>query len=135
MSATGGTAGPVRVVGLDHVVLKVRDPEASAAWYSRVLGLEPLRLEEWRRGEAPFVSLRVDATTIIDLLAAEPDGTNMDHVALVVEGVDLDDLAASGVVDVVRPVARLWGAQGWGRGLYVADPDGHVVELRTYDPA
>lgn len=124
----------MRVVGLDHVVLRVRDPEASAAWYSDVLGLEVLRLEEWRRGEVPFVSLRVDATTIIDLLAGEPDGTNVDHVALVVEGTDLDELAASGTVDVVRPVARLWGAQGWGRGLYVADPDGHVVELRTYPP-
>ena len=124
----------MRVVGLDHVVLRVRDPEASAAWYSDVLGLEVLRLEEWRRGEVPFVSLRVDATTIIDLLAGEPDGTNVDHVALVVEDTDLDELAASGAVDVLRPVARLWGAQGWGRGLYVADPDGHVVELRTYPP-
>ena len=28
--------------------------------------------------------------------------------------------------------ADLYGARGQGRGLYVRDPDGHVVELRTY---
>ncbi len=27
---------------------------------------------------------------------------------------------------------RIWGAQGYGMGLYVADPDGHVVELKSY---
>jgi catechol 2,3-dioxygenase-like lactoylglutathione lyase family enzyme len=121
-----------RVTGLDHVVLKVADPEASVAWYRRVLGLEPERLEEWRRGEAPFVSVRVDADTVIDLLSGAPDGRNVDHMALVVRDVDLDALAASGLVDVVVPPMRVWGAQGWGTGLYISDPDGHTVELRVY---
>ncbi len=26
----------------------------------------------------------------------------------------------------------LWGAQGYGEGVYVRDPDGNMVELRTY---
>ena len=123
---------PARVTGLDHVVLKVADPEVSVEWYGRVLGLQPERLEEWRRGEAPFVSLRIDDGTIIDLLAGPPDGRNVDHVALVVDGMDLEALAASGQVDVVVPPMRVWGARGWGHGLYIADPDGHTVELRTY---
>jgi len=123
---------PARVTGLDHVVLKVADPEVSVEWYGRVLGLQPERLEEWRRGEAPFVSLRIDAGTIIDLLAGPPDGRNVDHMALVVDGMDLEALAASGQVDVVVPPMRVWGARGWGHGLYIADPDGHTVELRTY---
>ena len=123
---------PARVTGLDHVVLKVADPEVSVEWYGRVLGLQPERLEEWRRGEAPFVSLRIDAGTIIDLLADPPDGRNVDHLALVVDGMDLDALAASGQVDVVVPPMRVWGARGWGHGLYIADPDGHTVELRIY---
>lgn len=123
---------PVRVIGLDHVVLKVRDPEVSVRWYTEVLGLVPERLEEWRDGQAPFVSVRIDATTIIDLLQGEPDGVNVDHVALVVADVDLHSLAASGLVDVVAGPAGLWGAQGRGVGLYVKDPDGHVIELRTY---
>jgi len=121
-----------QAMALDHVVLKVADPEVSVEWYGRVLGLRPERLEEWRRGEAPFVSLRIDGGTIFDLLAGAPDGRNVDHIALVVQDTDLDALARSGEVDVVVAPMDVWGARGWGRGLYIADPDGHTVELRTY---
>jgi len=121
----------VRVTGLDHLVLVVRDPEASLAWYADALGLEPLRLEEYRRGEVFFPSVRVDATTIIDLLPGEPTGRTHDHLCLVVDD-DPADLAASGAFDVVDGPALRWGAQGDAVALYVRDPDGHVVELRRY---
>lgn len=122
----------LQVRGLDHVVLVVRDPEVSLRWYCGELGLAPERAEEWRRGEVLFPSVRVDGSTVLDLLPGEPEGRNVDHLALVVDGVDLDELAASGRFTVVGGPADLWGAQGQGRGLYVADPDGHTVELRTY---
>lgn len=122
----------MRVVGIDHIVLRVRDVETSVAWYVDRLGLSAERVEEWRRNEALFVSLRVDDTTIIDLLEGAPDGVNVDHVALVVDGVDLVELAASGDWDVEMGPAELSGAQGRGTGVYVRDPDGHRVELRTY---
>jgi catechol 2,3-dioxygenase-like lactoylglutathione lyase family enzyme len=122
----------VQVTGLDHVVLNVADAEASVRWYGR-LGLEAVRLEEWRRGEAPFVSLRVDAATIIDLQEKPRTGENADHVCLTVDdSVDIDALAASGAFEVLRGPRRLYGARGWGRGFYVQDPDGNVVELRNY---
>jgi catechol 2,3-dioxygenase-like lactoylglutathione lyase family enzyme len=122
----------VRVRGLDHLVLVAEDVEALVAWYRDALGLEVLRLEEWRRGEVLFVSLRVNDTTLIDVLR-RPRGTeNVDHVALVVDDVDLDELAGSGRFDVVMGPADLFGAQGIGRGLYVRDPAGNLVELRTY---
>ncbi len=123
---------PVRVTGMDHVVLMVADVERSVAWYHDVLGLLVERLDEWRRQEVLFPSLRLDATTLIDLFPAEPDGRNVDHIALTVEDVDLAELAASGAFDVVGGPADLFGARGQGTGLYVRDPDGHVVELRTY---
>ena len=123
---------PVSVAGLDHIVLRVADVERSVAWYRDVLGLQPERLDEWRAGTAPFASVRVDATTLIDLQVGERTGINVDHVALVVTGVDLEALAESGEVEVVRGVGKLWGAQGWGSGLYISDPDGNVVELRVY---
>lgn len=122
----------VRARGLDHVVLLVNDPEVSVEWYGRVLGLQPERLEEWRAGAVLFPSLRLDAATVIDLLAGGRDGTNVDHMAVVVDDVDLDALAVSGDVVVVGGPADLWGAQGYGRGLYIRDPDGHTVELRVY---
>jgi catechol 2,3-dioxygenase-like lactoylglutathione lyase family enzyme len=122
----------MRVAGLDHVVLRVADAEVSLDWYQQVLGLEGMRVDEWRRGEVPFVSVRVDDTTIIDLLESGRSDGALDHVALVVDDVDLDELAASGTVDVVTGPASRWGARGTGRSLYVRDPDGHVIELRVY---
>ena len=122
----------MRTTGIDHYVLHVADAERSVAWYGDVLGLEPERLDEWREGKVLFVSLRVDDTTIIDLLQMERTGENVNHVAFVVEDVDLDELAASGTVDVDSGPADLFGARGTGRGLYIRDPDANLVELRTY---
>lgn len=124
-----------RVVGFDHLVLRVADVERSLAWYRERLGLAGERVDEWRRGEVLFPSLRVDASTIIDLLADAPTGTNVDHICLVLDPTtDLDALAASGAFDVVGegPVDGLFGARGLARSLYVRDPDGNVVELRSY---
>lgn len=124
----------MHVTGLDHVVLKVADVERTLAWYQGHLGLAGERVDEWRRGEVPFPSLRVDATTLVDLLAGAPTGANVDHLCFVVDDGDLDALAASGDLDVVGdgPVDGLFGAQGFARSLYVRDPDGTVVELRSY---
>ena len=122
----------MHVAGPDHIVFVSPDPERLVAWYESQLGLEVLRLEEWRRGEVLFVSLRVSPTFIIDVFAGERTGVNLDHVALRVTDVDIDELAASGRFDVEMGPADLWGAQGMGRGLYFSDPDGNRIELRTY---
>ena len=124
--------GELRVTGLDHVVLNVADVERSLAFYCDELGLAPERVEEWRRGEAPFPSVRVDGSTIIDLLTAPRTGENADHLCLVVDPVDLDAVKASGRFDVVDGPARRFGARGDGTSLYVRDPDGNTVELRHY---
>ena len=36
-----------------------------------MLGLEPERVDEWRRGEVLFPSVRITPTTIIDLFGAD----------------------------------------------------------------
>ena len=122
----------VRVAEIDHVVFNVTDAEKSVAWWHELLGLEPVRLEEWRRGEVPFVSVRINEGTILDLFVTPRTGENVDHMAIHVVDVDLDELAASGPFDVVRGPLDVFGARGQGRGLYVRDPDGNVIELRTY---
>lgn len=128
-----GTVTGMEVTGIDHIVLNVADVERSVAWYTDRLGLGTERLQEWRDGDAPFVSLRVDETTIIDLFEQEPTGENMNHVAFQVESVDLDGLAATGEWEIEMGPADLFGAQGTGRGFYTRDPDGHLIELRTYE--
>lgn len=122
----------MRFSGPDHVVFASPDPERFVAWYQQELGLEVLRLEEWRRHEVPFVSLRVSPTFLIDVFRGERTGENVDHLALTVTDVDLDELATSGRFEVEMGPADLYGARGTGRGLYVRDPDGNKIELRTY---
>ena len=122
----------LRIVGLDHVVLNVADVERSLAFYCGELGLAPERVDEWRRGEILFPSVRVDADTIIDLLAVPRTGENADHLCLVVEPLDLDALKASSRFEVVDGPATRFGARGNGTSLYVKDPDGNTVELRYY---
>jgi catechol 2,3-dioxygenase-like lactoylglutathione lyase family enzyme len=125
----------VRVTGLDHVVIVTPDVERSLAWYEGMLGLQGDRVEEWRRGEAPFPSVRVSATTILDLLQGERSGVNVDHLCFVIEPQDLGALAVSGGFDVVSGPVPRFGAQGIGDALYVRDPDGNLVELRYYGEA
>ena len=92
-----------------------------------------MRVDEWRRGEVLFPSVRIDEHTLIDLLAGERSGTNVDHLCLVIEPADLAAIAASGRFDVVGgPTDGLYGAQGYATSLYVRDPDANVVELRAY---
>jgi catechol 2,3-dioxygenase-like lactoylglutathione lyase family enzyme len=121
-----------KVTGLDHVVLNVSDTQRAVAWYRDELGLEPLRYDEWQRGEVLFVSMRIDATTIIDLLEAPRTGENVNHFCLVVESGSVEAVAASGRFDVVDGPDLRWGAQGVANSVYVRDPDGNVIELRSY---
>jgi len=69
------------VQGLDHIVLVCTDVEASLGFYCGELGLTPERVEEWRRGEVPFPSARISASTIIDLFGGTPSGRNLDQSA------------------------------------------------------
>ncbi len=122
----------MRLTAVDHVVFVSPEPERLVAWYCDNLGVQPERLDEWRRGEVPFVSLRLSSTFLIDIARGERTGANVDHVAFTVEDIDLDELAASGCVPIEMGPADLFGARGVGRGVYLRDPDGNRLELRTY---
>lgn len=121
----------VHAIGLDHLVIRCADVERSLDFYGDVLGLEPVRVEQWRRGEVPFPSVRITPTTIIDLFEGTSDGTNVDHICLEIETTDLDELARK--FPESRRGDHLFGAQGHASSLYVRDPDENVVELRAYD--
>ena len=123
----------MRVTGLDHIVLNCADVERSLAYYSQTLGLAGERVEEWRRGEAPFPSVRIDATTIIDLFDSERSGENLNHFCLVLAARDWEDMVAAGAVPVEHGPSRVFGARGMGTSVYTTDPDGNTVELRRYD--
>ncbi|MGY9074927.1 MAG: VOC family protein [Acidimicrobiales bacterium] len=124
----------LKVSGIDHIVLNVADGLRAMTWYRDRLGLQPVRFDEWERGDAPFLSLRVSETSIIDLLVTERTGENMNHFALWVEASDaeIDELLAHDDVELVRAFDSLYGAQGYGPAVYITDPDGNQVELKRY---
>jgi catechol 2,3-dioxygenase-like lactoylglutathione lyase family enzyme len=122
----------MRVVELDHLVLNVADVERSLAFYTGPLGLAAERVDEWRAGKVPFPSVRITDRTIIDLMSKPRGESNVDHICLVVEPLDWQEVIDAGTFTVLDgPVGR-WGARGLATSVYVADPDGNTVELRWY---
>src|SRR5262249_29208802 len=109
-------------------------------------GLDAERVEAWRRGEVGFPSLRINASTIIDLVSdaggpsssggdSDTSRTNLAHFCLVTDSPNLDaamhSLAAAGVAVETGPVTRS-GARGNALSIYFRDPDQNLIELRTY---
>jgi catechol 2,3-dioxygenase-like lactoylglutathione lyase family enzyme len=123
----------VTTLALDHLVLVVSDIERSLAWYGRHAGLAGVRVDEWRSGEAPFPSLRIDDATIIDLVPGAIGGArgHLDHICFVVPPDELGALAEEPELEVVDRGER-FGARGLGQSIYVRDPDGLLVEFRSY---
>ncbi len=127
----------MRITAPDHTNWRVRDLEASLSFYRDVLGLEPFGLEEYRRGERSLVSLRVTESFILHLtpdpgFERGPTG-GYDHLALVVEGTQPDELAKRLQrmgVEVEKQFESITGARGDGPALYIRDPDGYRIELK-----
>jgi catechol 2,3-dioxygenase-like lactoylglutathione lyase family enzyme len=110
-------------------------------FYSKVVGLTPVRFAEFEAGEAPFPSVRVCEDSIIDLmpveLAAGGAGHPVNHICLALSKPEYDALdqrlQAEGVDTSVR-LNHSYGARGWApHTYYFADPDGNVVEARYYE--
>ena len=134
--------GPlVKITELDHIGLRVKDVEASLRFYSELLGLKAERVDEWRKGEIGFPSVRLNADTLIDFFLSEKKvdnankEINQDHFCLVIEPTDMEHLKVRleelGVRIHAGPGKR-WGAHGDATSLYMYDPDQNVVELRHY---
>lgn len=136
-------------VTLDHIVLWTEDPLRAVDFYVRIVGLTPVRVDEFRAGTAPFPSVRVSASTILDLMAraAAPmvdaitgvdasAGHRVNHVCLAMSESDCTALRgrleAHGVAisDVMH---QSFGAQGLApEAFYFRDLDGNVLEARYY---
>ena len=122
----------MQIVAFDHVVFTVEDVERALEFYCGSLGLEPVRVEQWRAGDVPFPSVRIDSSSIIDLVHGQRGDSNVDHICLVVAPLDWQEIIDSGTFTVLEgPVSR-YGARGDAQSIYVRDPDGNTVELRWY---
>jgi catechol 2,3-dioxygenase-like lactoylglutathione lyase family enzyme len=92
----------LHVEAFDHIVLNVGDVARSLSWYRDVLGLDGVRVAEWEAGDAPFPSVRVNESTIIDLIEGERSGENLNHFCMVVSAEDLATVRESGAFEIER---------------------------------
>ena len=125
--------------GLDHIVLRVRDPAAMRRFYCDVLGCA----FERDQPEIGLLQLRAGAS-LIDLVDAEgklgrkggaapgSDARNVDHFCLRVEPWNetaiLEHLRAHDVA--IGDIGERYGADGNGPSIYIDDPEGNTVELK-----
>lgn len=122
----------MRLDQLDHLVLTVRDLDATLDFYTRVLGMDPVTFAGGRRALAfgsQKINLHVQGKEF-EPKADHPTPGSADLCFLT--RVPLDEvqrhLAACGVPIVEGPVQRT-GAQGPILSVYVRDPDQNLIEV------
>ena len=130
----------MRIAGIDHLVLRSPRAEELVRFYSEVLGcVEERRLAD----DIGLIQLRA-GSSLIDIVpidselgrrggdAPNPDAPNMDHFCLLVEDIDEQQLSALLARHGVEApdFQRRYGATGYGRSVYIRDPDGNTVELK-----
>ncbi|MBL6854334.1 MAG: VOC family protein [Alphaproteobacteria bacterium] len=137
------TTPPFTLTQIDHVVLRVRDLEASLRFYREVLGCtldkvqETIGLWQVRAGSSLIDLIPLDGP-LGRIGGAGPDieGRNLDHFALQIDRFDdaaiRAHLAAHHVA--ITDSGPRYGAQGTGPSIYIRDPDGNTVELKGPPP-
>jgi catechol 2,3-dioxygenase-like lactoylglutathione lyase family enzyme len=125
------------IQSIDHVALAVRDVHRSAAWYQDVLGLERLYQEAW--GDFPaVVGTGGTSIALFPVQGAQPkqrpgrDTLAMRHLAF---RVDAENFAVARQVLEARGIAVTFQDHGIAHSIYFHDPDGHELEITTYDLA
>lgn len=122
---------------LDHLVLTVRDLEATLAFYTRVLGMEAVTFAGGRRALA-FGAQKINLHVLgkeFEPKAKHPTSGSADLCFLTsvpLEAVQRH-LADCGVSIIEGPVQRT-GAQGPILSVYVRDPDQNLIEVANRLP-
>jgi len=122
---------------LDHLVLTVRDVEATIAFYTRVLGMEAVTFGAGRRALA-FGTQKLNlhqAGREYEPKAGQPTPGSADLCFITSAAPDqvLAHLAHCGITALEGPVTRT-GARGPIVSVYFRDPDGNLLEISSYPP-
>ena len=129
----------IRILGIDHIVLRVVDVDTMLRFYCDALGC----MVDRREDDIGLIQLRA-GRSLVDFVVVDgqlgkaggaapgKEGRNLDHFCLRVERFDEAELrrhlAAFGI-DIGKVVQR-YGAEGDGPSVYITDPENNVVELK-----
>ena len=123
------------ITGIDHIVLTVRDVDASTAFFGRVLGLEAVTFAGNRR------ALQVgDQKINLQTLGQEVRnfaGIGSGDVCLLTD--EAPETVAARLrredVKIVEGPVTKTGARGPITSVYFNDPDGNLIEVSSYTQA
>lgn len=122
----------MQISHLDHLVLTVADLDATVDFYTRVLGMRPVRFGEGRKALA-FGNQKINLHQTgreFEPKAERPTSGSADLCFIVATPLDeaIAHLKAQGVSIIEGPVQRT-GATGPIRSVYLRDPDLNLIEL------
>lgn len=123
---------------LDHVNLRIPPDGVDTAqtFYGERLGFG---IEDtlYEADEKPFFDVRLSKSAVIHLWPTDkfepPTGTNYNHLCVVVEDSieEITDQLADADIEVEKELSAPRGATGEAGAVYVTDPFGYRIELKT----
>jgi len=126
---------------IDHLVLTVRDLQATCGFYTRVLGMLVVTFGQGRTGLVfgEFGEHKINlhpAGRELEPKAARPTPGSADACFITRAPLArvLEHLRACKVPVLEGPVQRT-GAKGPIESVYIRDPDGNLLEISNYLPA
>ncbi|HEV2358992.1 MAG TPA: VOC family protein [bacterium] len=121
---------------LDHIVLTVRDIEATCAFYSNVLGMRPVVFDgdHWALhfGSQKINLHRTGHEFEPKAERATPGAADLCFITLTQMDVVVAHLQAHQVRVIEGPGPQV-GAIGQLTSVYFHDPDGNLIEISNYD--
>jgi len=125
-----------KLVDLDHVAITVSDLQRSIEWYQSVLGMERRHQEVWPDVPA-FMCLRNTGVALFPANttqpAVAPDSAThrtMRHFAF---RADWEDFRKAQDTLRGRGIPFHFQDHGIAHSIYFSDPDGHQLEITTYE--
>jgi catechol 2,3-dioxygenase-like lactoylglutathione lyase family enzyme len=123
----------MQLEGIDHIAMGVRDVESSAKWYIDVLGFERLHEGMWN-GVPTFIG---KGTTGLALFPANQEPKlsghreiRMLHLAF---RADRENFLAAQQELKKHGIKFEFQDHEVSHSIYFRDPDGHQLEITTYD--
>lgn len=129
----------MKIVRLDHLVLRCRDVDAMIRFYINVVGctfdrsVPRLGLHHLRAGASMIDLVSVDGELgRAGGRAPESEGRNLDHLCLRIDPFDETAIRTHLGRHGIDPGALYenYGAEGTGPSLYFRDPEGNTIELK-----
>lgn len=129
----------IHIVDIDHVVIRVRDPERIISFWKEALGCVVEKVQP----DLGLVHIRA-GTALVDLVdvngklgreggpAPGQQARNMDHFCLRIDPFNAEEIASHMVSRGIKVEApkRRFGASGYGPSIYIFDPEGNRIELK-----